>query len=242
MFESMLNSTWDDRSRRGLTTLTSFGIEALLVAGLLIVPLLRPLGTPLLRHFSSPISLSQTPPGPVVIHSRSFAGPHVGANSAEIVLRQPDQIPAHVALTNGETPPPLAPSGTYIPGVRGDGSSNGVWASLGNSSAPVVPTGPVSTVQTVRLSHMSEGDLVHKVVPTYPPLARTARVQGAVILQAMISKSGTIEDLKLLSGHPMLTAAAIEAVRQWRYRPYVLNGEPVEVETEITVNFSLAGN
>jgi protein TonB len=63
-----------------------------------------------------------------------------------------------------------------------------------------------------------------------------------VLLQAIISKEGTIENLRVLSGHPMLTAAAIDAVRQWRYRPYVLNGAPVEVETQITVNFSLAGN
>ena len=89
---------------------------------------------------------------------------------------------------------------------------------------------------------MSEGDLVSKVLPTYPPLARTARIQGTVVLQAMISKQGTIENLRLLSGHPMLAPAAIEAVRQWRYRPYVLNNEPVEVETQITVNFSLGGS
>ena len=89
---------------------------------------------------------------------------------------------------------------------------------------------------------MSEGDLVRKVVPTYPPLARSARIQGTVVLQAMISKQGTIENLRLVSGHPMLAPAAIEAVRQWRYRPYILNNEPVEVETQITVNFSLAGN
>jgi protein TonB len=61
-------------------------------------------------------------------------------------------------------------------------------------------------------------------------------------LQATISKVGTIENLQLLSGHPMLAPAAIEAVRQWRYRPYILNNEPVEVETQITVNFSLGGN
>jgi protein TonB len=62
------------------------------------------------------------------------------------------------------------------------------------------------------------------------------------VLQAVISKQGVIENLKVLSGHPMLAPAAIEAVRQWRYRPYVLNNEPVEVETQITVNFSLGGN
>jgi protein TonB len=89
---------------------------------------------------------------------------------------------------------------------------------------------------------MSEGDLVRKILPTYPSLARSARIQGVVVLQAVIGKEGAIENLRVLTGHPMLAPAAIEAVRQWRYRPYVLNNEPVEVETQITVNFSLAGN
>ncbi len=89
---------------------------------------------------------------------------------------------------------------------------------------------------------MSEGDLVHKVLPAYPALARAARIQGPVVLQAVISTQGTIERLRVLSGHPMLAGAAIDAVSQWRYRPYVLNNEPVEVETQITLNFSLAGN
>jgi protein TonB len=89
---------------------------------------------------------------------------------------------------------------------------------------------------------MSEGDLIHKVVPTYPPLARSARIQGQVILQAMISRQGTIENLRVLHGHPMLVPAALAAVQQWRYRPYILNKEPVEVETQITVNFFLGAN
>jgi protein TonB len=89
---------------------------------------------------------------------------------------------------------------------------------------------------------MSEGDLVRKILPTYPALARSARIQGQVVLQAIISKQGAIENLQVMSGHPMLVPAAIEAVRQWRYRPYILNNEPVEVETQITVNFSLGGS
>ena len=89
---------------------------------------------------------------------------------------------------------------------------------------------------------MSEGDLVRKILPTYPSLARSARIQGQVLLQAVISKQGVIENLRVLAGHPMLVPAAIDAVRQWRYRPYVLNNEPVEVETQVTVNFSLGGN
>jgi protein TonB len=94
----------------------------------------------------------------------------------------------------------------------------------------------------VRVSQgVSEGNLISQVKPPYPPMAKMARVQGAVVLQALISKSGNIENLRVVSGHPMLVQAALDAVRQWRYRPYLLNGEPVEVETQITLNFSLTG-
>ena len=109
------------------------------------------------------------------------------------------------------------------------------------SSTPVsVPK--AATPTRVRVSQgVTQGLLIRKVQPTYPPLARQARIQGQVLLQAEISKDGTIQNLRLISGHPMLTSAAIEAVKQWRYKPYILNGEPVEVETQITVNFTLSG-
>jgi protein TonB len=86
----------------------------------------------------------------------------------------------------------------------------------------------------------SRGQLVHQEKPVYPPLARQARIQGTVVLKALISKTGDIEGLHLVSGHPMLAPAAIVAVKQWKYKPYLLNGEPVEVETTINVNFRLA--
>jgi protein TonB len=100
---------------------------------------------------------------------------------------------------------------------------------------PPLPTRPL------KVSHWAEGNLIYRVQPFYPPIARQARVQGAVELRAIISKTGAIENLVVVSGHPMLSAAAIEAVKQWRYRPYLLNNEPIEVETEITVNFVLSG-
>jgi TonB family protein len=84
--------------------------------------------------------------------------------------------------------------------------------------------------------------LVTKVNPIYPPLARQARIQGTVILKVVINKSGDVENMQLFSGHPMLAPAAIEAVKQWQYKPYLLNGEPVEVETKVMVNFTLAGS
>ena len=122
-------------------------------------------------------------------------------------------------------------------GARG----RGVISSIGNA-AEFAPPPPPAPTHPLRISHWSEGNLIYRVQPIYPPLARQARIQGPVELRAIISKAGTIENLVVLRGHPMLVPAAIGAVRQWRYRPYLLNNEPIEVETEITVNFVLGGS
>jgi len=84
--------------------------------------------------------------------------------------------------------------------------------------------------------------ILTKVTPAYPPLARQARIQGVVTLSVQITKSGDVGDLQLISGHPMLAPAAIAAVKQWKYKPYLLNGDPIDVETTVTVNFTLADN
>lgn len=91
-----------------------------------------------------------------------------------------------------------------------------------------------------RRSVLMEGNLIRKVEPEYPALAKQMRLEGTVVLKAVISPSGTVEKLEVQHGHPVLARAAIEAVRQWRYRPYLLNREPIEVETEITVKFLLS--
>ncbi|HKM86693.1 MAG TPA: energy transducer TonB [Terriglobales bacterium] len=88
---------------------------------------------------------------------------------------------------------------------------------------------------------VSTGLLIKKVPPDYPILARQSRIQGQVILRARIDKDGNVEDLTLVSGHPMLAPAAIKAVKQWKYKPYLLNGQPVKVETQVVVIFSLSG-
>jgi protein TonB len=87
---------------------------------------------------------------------------------------------------------------------------------------------------------MMEGYLIHQVEPVYPRLARAAGVEGTVELRAVITRQGTIEKLQVLRGPPLLVKAAVDAVAEWRYRPYVLNGEPVEVDTDVTVKFSLS--
>ena len=100
----------------------------------------------------------------------------------------------------------------------------------------VRPTVPASIHLS---SKLAEGTLIYKSVPQYPPIAKASRTEGLVVLEAMISKAGTIEGLHVISGSPMLQQAAIDAVRNWRYRPYMLNGQAVEVETTVNVIFKL---
>ncbi len=240
MFSTTVNSSWDERSRRGLTTLSSFGAQALVGGVLLILPLLRPTGLPSLRPLSTPVSLGRAlgeAPAP-----RPDASGSTQNNPTVITLTTPTRIPGTIP-TAGDDGPPQGPgrgSATFVEDV---GDPRGIPNLLTSGTRPAMPVAaPPTAIAPVRISHMSEGDLVHKVLPVYPPLARSARIQGQVVLQAVISQQGAIEDLKVLSGNPMLVPAAIEAVRQWRYRPYVLNDEPVDVETQITVNFYLGAS
>jgi protein TonB len=159
-------------------------------------------------------------------------------------LRTPTKIPEKVQMIKEEdAPPPTMSASGVVGGVPGGvpgGQMGGVIGGIISSTPVAVPR--VATPQRVRVSQgVSQGLLIKKVQPPYPPLARSARIQGTVILQAEISKDGTIQNLRLISGHPMLAPSAIDAVKQWRYKPYFLNGEPVEVETQITVNFTLSG-
>ncbi len=131
------------------------------------------------------------------------------------------------------------------PEVLGDGNlaqwaqdnSSGSDPFAGTTLKPIVQQKPAAPVRVT--SSVVSGLLIHKTVPVYPPIARAARVQGMVVLGATISKSGTIENLHVVSGPPMLVEAALDAVSTWIYRPYLLNGQPVEVETTVNVNFTL---
>jgi protein TonB len=106
------------------------------------------------------------------------------------------------------------------------------------SSVPV--NVPKASPHTVKISQgVSQGLITKKVKPVYPPQAQQMRLQGVVELMANISKEGNIGDVKVLSGPPVLAKAAVDAVKQWKYKPYFLNGEPVEVQTQVTINFQL---
>jgi protein TonB len=157
-------------------------------------------------------------------------------------LRTPTKIPKKIEIVKEEEAPPPQMAGVVggVPGGVPGGTMGGVMGSIIGSSAPVPK---MKTPDRVRVSQgVVSGLKVRDVKPTYPAIAKTARVQGNVVLQAEISKDGAIEKLQVVSGPPLLIQAAVDAVKQWRYRPYILNGEPVAVETTVTVQFTLTGS
>ncbi|HLX75252.1 MAG TPA: TonB family protein [Terriglobales bacterium] len=246
MFEdSLLESGGRLRTKRGMTTTISFVLQICLVGVLVLIPLLYTEALPkqqLMTFLVAPPPPPPPPPPPAAVPQRVVKVVQTDIINGE--LRTPTKIPKKVEMIKEEeAPPPVMASAGVVGGVPGGvpgGQMGGVIGGIISSTPVAVPK--VATPQRVRVSQgVSQGLLIHRVQPMYPPLARQARIQGTVVLQAEISKDGSIENLRLISGHPMLAPSAIEAVRQWRYKPYFLNGEPVAVETQITVNFTLAG-
>ena len=246
MFEdSLIESGGKLRTKRGMTTTVSFVFQAVLVGILVLIPLLFTEALPktqLMTFLVAPPPPPPPPPPPAAAPVKIVK--QVQTDIVNGQLRTPTKIPEKVQMIKeDEAPPPVMSAAGVVGGVPGGvpgGSMGGVIGGIISSTPVAVPK--VATPQRVRVSQgVTQGLLIRKIQPAYPPLARQARIQGSVLLQAEISKDGTIQNLRLISGHPMLAPAAIEAVKQWRYKPYILNGEPVEVETQITVNFTLSG-
>ncbi|HZQ19011.1 MAG TPA: energy transducer TonB [Terriglobales bacterium] len=125
--------------------------------------------------------------------------------------------------------------------AAGSGESTAPHSKMPTTHAGGVPGG-IQAPRRVRVSQgVMQSMIENKVAPPYPPDAKAARIQGAVVLKAIIGKDGTVQELSVISGHPLLAPAALEAVKQWKYRPTLLNGSPVEVDTQVTINFTLAG-
>src|SRR5882757_7773204 len=246
MFEdSLIESGGRLKTKRGLTTFLSFGFQIALVGVLVLIPLLFTEALPktqLMTFLVAPPPPPPPPPPPAATPIKVVK--QIQTDIVNGQLRTPTKIPEKVQMIKeDEAPPPMAATGGVVGGVPGGipgGQMGGVIGGIISSTPVAVPR--VATPQRVRVSQgVSSGLKVRDVRPNYPPLARQARIQGTVVLHAVISKEGAIENLTLMSGHPMLAPAAIDAVKQWRYKPYLLNGEPVEVDTEVQVNFTLAG-
>ena len=133
-----------------------------------------------------------------------------------------------------------------VPGGVVGGFSGGVFSGMVNGapSIPVLAKAPAeSPVKRTRIAaRVAEANLIHDVPPQYPAEAGRSRIEGTVVLMAVIDKDGTVRDVRVESGLPILAQAAIDAVKQWRYKPYVIDGQPVEVDSRITINFTLSAS
>jgi protein TonB len=245
MFEdSLLESGGRIKTRRGWTTLVSFLLQVLMIGVLVLIPLIYTEALPKGQLTTFLVAPPPPPPPPPPAAAPVTAVKVVQTDIVDGQLRTPTKIPEKVAMIKEEdAPPPVSAVGGVVGGVPGGvpgGQMGGVIGGIISSTPVAVPK--VATPQKIRVSSgVAAGNLINRVEPLYPPIAKSARIQGTVVLQAVISKNGNIEGLRAVSGHPMLVPAAIDAVSRWRYKPYLLNGEPVEVETTITVNFRLAG-
>jgi protein TonB len=231
------DNAWANRSRRGWTALVSFAVQGLAVSALLLLPLFYTQAIPRLALLGSVVAPAPppAPSSPRPVHGQAVSG------QGEHILFHPGPIPKpHPASGDGDASLPDLPG---VPGVVGStGDYAGAHSILdGIGPVPLSPMPLAPSLRPPRVSHMMEGNLIRRVQPEYPALAKQARIQGTVVLRAVIDREGKIQDLQVVTGHPLLVHAALNAVRQWRYKPYYLNDQPVEVETQVTVNFSLSG-
>jgi protein TonB len=249
--DSLLETSGGQRATRASATVFSLLFQCCVVGVLLLIPLwfTDVLPRQQLMTFLAAPPPPPPPPPPAAPDSASRKVVKVASDIMNGQLRTPTQIPKKVQMIKeDEAPPPVMSTGGVVGGVPGGipggqlgGVIGGIISSTSSIAAvPKLAPNSVIPVQRVRVSQgVVKGLLMNRVEPTYPTVAREARIQGEVVLTAVIDKDGNIENLQLVSGHPMLVPAAIDAVKQWRYKPYLLNGQPVEVVTTITVNFEL---
>jgi periplasmic protein TonB len=227
--DTLLESSSSGRKRKRWPMTVAFAIEVLVGIALIILPLLSTGVIPVSARVSTPIALGRP-------------------NATRAVERHPSAGGAPVLKTLSLTPDRLCVicdkhvEDSGATSDHDDGPPN-----IGDLNGPALPDANPSHVapeqekpkppERIRVSDISEGQLIHKVEPQYPHIAIVTGVKGEVRLHAIIAKDGTIQSLTVVSGPPLLIAAARDAVSQWRYRAYRLNGQPVEVETFITVSF-----
>jgi protein TonB len=215
-------------STRRWTAFASFVLQAVIIAGALVFPMLYPQSLPLafLDHkIFVPLSNGE-------VHAAT--NPHGGSPSGPALTRVLVVSRGAISFNSHATEPGPDPEAPAFP----PGSHSGLDVGFVNVGPTVLPP-PPAVSRSIRTSVVMEGNLIHRVDPQYPAIAKQIHLQGAVVLNAIISREGDIERVDVASGPGILALAARDAVQQWKYRPYLLNGEPVEVQTQITVNFVL---
>jgi periplasmic protein TonB len=231
MFEqSLLESTAAVRSHRGLATSISALAQLTLLAIAVLLPMIFTQTMPLLKtRYLEPVLIPHSVPRPEPPPTDPGPSQNSLATGAQTIVVNNPFLATRSPAFDRSGPDPEIPQPWGIPGADARNLPIGSVSTTGVSG----PKGPV------RISILNEGRIIRKVTPAYPVIARNAGVQGQVVLEAVISRAGRIENLRTVSGHPWLVQAAKAAVNQWEFRPYILNGTPIEVMTQITVDFKL---
>jgi len=241
MFEEMVVSTSSNKkTNKPWTVVMSMIVQVTFLSVLILIPLIYTEALPKasLSTFLSAPPPPPPPPPPPVAQQIVKVKPQVHLMDAGKLVA-PKAIPKDIKIIKEEAEPDMmgaqggVPGG--VPGGQMGGVIGGVIGSVGGAPPPPKP----AQSRIRQGGAVTAASLINRVQPNYPPLARQTRISGTVRLHAIISKEGTVQQLEVLSGHPLLVQAALDAVRQWRYRPTTLNGEPVEVDTTIDVIFSL---
>ncbi len=253
----MFEQTFVDggKTKKTWTVMAAFAFQIVVVVVLILIPLIWFDYLPAATFASFLVAPPPPPPPP----PPPAAAPPVKV--VKVIPRQfdagklmaPKIIPKEVAtIKEEELPPPTTGAVGVVGGVPGGVAGGAPGGVLGGiigsvpSAAPPPPPPPkkeekAATVQRIKIGgSVQQAKLIRQPKPIYPPLAKQARISGTVHLSAIIAKDGTIQKLEVLGGHPLLVPAALEAVKQWVYQPTLLNGEPVEVQTTIDVNFTLS--
>lgn len=247
MFEqSLLELAQEGGTRKPWTVFVSFVLQCFLIGIMILVPLIYTEALPRQQLMTFLVAPPPPPPPP----------PPPAPAAIKVIPREleagrliaPKEIPKEIAMIKEEElPPPTAALGGVVGGVPGGvpgGSPGGVIGGIISSTPLVAPPPPPPKQEApkrIRVGgQVQQAKLLSQPKPQYPPLAKQARIQGVVRLEAIISKQGMIDQLRVVSGHPLLVQSALDAVRQWRYQPTYLNNEPVEVSTTIDVNFTLS--
>jgi protein TonB len=239
MFDDLLESTQEKKkTNKGWGFVLSGVVQALILGILILIPLIYTEALPkamLSTLLVAPPPPPPPPPPPAPV--KTIVKP-VARLITSGKLTQPRAIPKEVAVfKEAELPPdvinPSGATGGVFGGIPGQGMVSAALA-----PPPPKPTGPTRVKQG---GQVTAAMIVTQTKPIYPPLARQARIQGNVVLHAIIDKDGRVAQLEVISGHPLLVQSALDAVKQWRYKPTLLNGDPVEVDTTITVTFTMGG-
>ncbi len=246
MFEEMVvSSPKNKKTNKPWTVVVSMLLQVGFLAILILIPLIYTEALP--KTLMSSILLAPPPPPPPppppaavqVVKVKPVA--HL-MEAGKLVA--PKAIPKDVKIIKEEEAPPDVGVGMVggVPGGVAGGSMGGVIGGvIGGAGSTAAPPPPKVSPKRITVGgNVQAAHLVNRVQPIYPPLARQTRISGTVKLHAIIGKNGAVEQLQVVSGHPLLVQSALDAVKQWRYQPTLLNGDPVEVDTEIDVIFSLA--